>query len=533
MAFSAQIKALLLLINDSGMQLFVWQHKQLTWLGGYDGTPEDLENFAATIQSYAGFPVVLVTDVLEESFRHDTIVHVSGSDRTALIKRKLDFAFRNTRYRQGRITGRLKQGRRDDSLLLSAITKPELLDLWVQTLVKQKFAVQSVTSVAHLLQHYCLISKLETEPYLLIITLEADNSLRQTFLKNGQVMFSRMNTLNLRDTRQPGQEIHLETMQIRQYFERIQFLPYEALLQIRVYSAYNDADLQLAARNSDTNRFEVFDIRSLPTVESTQLQDQPLSPIHHFIASIFVRQQPDNVYAPPSASKYQDLKRLAATLWLSSAALLAVALAAATPKALGVMDQWQQRDQMVAQTQPLRSQYATLSQRFPETPVPPREMELMVQTYDSIRRQIVSPVDTLNMLAQALAMAPGLVLRNIEWELEEKPFVPVMDEYGNMSTNTSLPGVTADNAFLGYVLQGRTQVKATITGEAYSPDSFRDAQEQVNALVAALAANPGVAVFASQMPTDVRTDIRVATLVADGEVRAPFTLEVTLGEAAP
>jgi hypothetical protein len=30
------------------------------------------------------------------------------------------------------------------------------------------------------------------------------------------------------------------------------------------------------------------------------------------------------------------------------------------------------------------------------------------------------------------------------------------------------------------------------------------------------------------MPTDVRTDISVATLVTDGEIRAPFTLELTL-----
>lgn len=529
MALSAQKKALLLLVTDSGMQLLVWQNGRLAWLDAYAGTPEDLENFSATITAYAGFPAVVLVDVLEESFRHDTIVHVSGSDRAALIRRKLDFTFRNTRYRQGSITGRQKQGRRDDSLLLSAITKPELLDIWVQALVRQKFAVQSVTSVAHLLQHYCALEKLAAEPYLLITNLEAGNNLRQTFLKNGQVMFSRLNTINPRGNAYPGAEIHQETLQIRQYFERIQFLPYEAPLRIRVYSTHGEAELQLEARSSDTNRFEVFDVRSLPTATVLQLQDHAPGPVCHFIASVLSRLQPGNVYAPAAASKYQDLKSLGTTLWLSGAALLLVALGLAIPRTLALMDQWQQRDQLRAQTLPLRAQYRVLSQDFPETPVPPREMELIVQTYDSIRSQIHTPVAALNMLSAALALSPGLQLRSIDWQLEEKPFESTTDQFGNATTDEALPGVTGDTALVGRVLQGRTRLKVTVIGEAYSPDSFRDAQDQVSALADALANNPGVTVFASRMPTNVRTDIRVETRVADGEVRAPFTLELTLG----
>lgn len=208
--------------------------------------------------------------------------------------------------------------------------------------------------------------------------------------------------------------------------------------------------------------------------------------------------------------------------------LLLVALGLAVPRTLTLIDQWQQRDQLRAQTVPLRAQYEVLSRDFPETPLPPREMELIVQTYDIIQSQTHTPVAALNMLSAALAVSPGLQLRSFDWQLEEKPLEATTDQFGNTITNGSLPGVSGDDALVGRVLQGQTRLKVTVVGEAYSPDSLRDAQNQVNALVDALAANPGVTVYASRMPTDVRTDIRIETRVTDGEVRAPFTLELTL-----
>jgi hypothetical protein len=55
----------------------------------------------------------------------------------------------------------------------------------------------------------------------------------------------------------------------------------------------------------------------------------------------------------------------------------------------------------------------------------------------------------------------------------------------------------------------------------------------VNVLIDTLSANPDLSVFASKMPIEVRTDVSVSTTVDDGEVRAPFTLELTLTTPEP
>ena len=61
-----------------------------------------------------------------------------------------------------------------------------------------------------------------------------ENNLRQTFIKKGKVMFSRLASLNTVPENRLGVEILQESTQLRQYLERIQFITYESPLKIQV-----------------------------------------------------------------------------------------------------------------------------------------------------------------------------------------------------------------------------------------------------------------------------------------------------------
>src|SRR5687768_9769738 len=154
MIFPGQKHSLILLITDTRVQLLHWRSRELAIVYEYGKTPEDLEAFAEEMRYYQGLPVLVVTDLIEENFRYDTVVHVSGGDQKALLKRKMDFAFRNTPYRRSKVIEREKDGRRDDKILLSAISKPESVDIWVNVLLEQKFAIQTITSVAYILETF-------------------------------------------------------------------------------------------------------------------------------------------------------------------------------------------------------------------------------------------------------------------------------------------------------------------------------------------------------------------------------------------
>lgn len=527
MSLGRQKQALVLLINDSGLQLFAWRNATLAWLQAFHATPSELEAFDAALEPYQDWPAIVVTDLIEESFRHDTAVHVTGSDHAAIMKRKLDFMFRGTTYRLAKVIDRETTGRRDDRIMLSAITKPDLVDIWVRVLLERRMAIQGVTSVAHLLHDFAAIEKIDHDEYLLIINIEPGGNLRQTFVRKGIVMFSRLTPVQARETMLLGGDVLQETLQLRQYFERIQFVPYEATMRIQVYSAFDDAYLQLEARSAEMNRFEVVHIGPLLTALGVELGAQEASPVHYFIAKVLAGRQPANVYAPPVATKYQDLRRFGRMLWYTTATILLLGIGACIPPALSVLAQWEERDTLLAQARPLQEEYRMLTERFPETPIPSREMQLVVETHDLIAQQVYSPVDALNMISRALAGATGLQLTNVTWELTERSTQSGTQDNRGMRPAPREALLDAAGT-TGLVLRDRTAVKVTITGEAFSPASFREAQQQVDDLIAALRLNPGVTVFASQMPTEIRTDISFSTTVDDREVRGPFTLEMTL-----
>lgn len=525
MSLGRQKQALVLLINDSGLQLFAWHGGVLAWKQSFRATPAELEGFDVALDAYEKWPVIVVTDLIEESFRHDTAVHVTGSDHAAVMKRKLDFVFRGSAYRLAKVIDRDTTGRRDDRILLSAITKPDLVEIWMRVLLERRMAVQSVTSVAHLLHDFAALGKIDQDEFLLIVNIEPGGNLRQTFLRKGIVMFSRLTPVQARETMLLGGDVLQETLQLRQYFERIQFVPYEATLRIQVYSAFDDSYLQLESRSSGMNRFEVVHIDPPLAALGAELGGQEASPVHYFIATVLGGRQPGNVYAPPAVTKYQDLRRFARMLWYTTATIVVLGVAIAIPPALSVFEQWKERDSFLAQARPLQDEYRQLTERFPETPIPSREMQLVVETHDLIARQVHSPVDALSIISRALDGATGLQLTNVTWELAGRGVTTDTAAGGRPSPREALLDAAGTT---GLVLRDSTAVKVTIDGEAFSPASFREAQQQVNALITALRMAPGVTVFASQMPTEVRTDISFSTTVDDREVRGPFTLELTL-----
>ena len=154
-------------------------------------------------------------------------------------------------------------------------------------------------------------------------------------------------------------------------------------------------------------------------------------------------------------------------------------------------------------------------------------MALIVQAHDRVQSQVLTPLSAMNMVSTALARTSGLQLTGITWALEEIPFVPDANAKGNARLPPkTLSDLPPGSELVGAILKQNTRIKIVITGESSSDTSFRQAQDQVTALVESLQEFPGITATATQMPTDIRTDISLSTTVDDREVRAPFTLEV-------
>src|SRR5690554_4070653 len=128
-----QRAAQILVIDDREVRRFVWESGMLSFDKAYSHDEPGLDEYKADMPLFDQLPVIIVTDFIEENFRSESIVHVNRYDRSAILQRRLDYIYRHTPFRSARITGRESQGRRDDNILLSAITKPELIQPWLDT----------------------------------------------------------------------------------------------------------------------------------------------------------------------------------------------------------------------------------------------------------------------------------------------------------------------------------------------------------------------------------------------------------------
>lgn len=523
-----QSKAIVLIIKDFEVQLMVWENKVLSLVEVYADFQDSTGRFDKVLEQHADYPLILIIDVIEESFRNETVVHVTATDRKALLDRKLSYSFRNTRYRCARITGREESGRRDDTVMLSAITKPELVNPWVDKILSLNRSIQSISSMAYLTESYLSSVGGSIPEHMMLVSVGESHNLRQTYLKNGRVLFSRLTTLASLDVSALGDNIHQESLQIRKYLERIRLLKYENALEVRVYTPYDKSELEPRLQSTPSNAFSCFDSREEALLYNLELQKAKPSGLYLFLAHVLQKKSIDNIYADFDAKRYFYLKKIAQGLALAAALVVVVSMAINVPTLSETLDKKSLREAVEAQSIPLRAEYERLSQGFPETPIDSKEMALVVETSETIRKQSYMPMDAMNILSQALALSPDLEIFSIDWELVEKEEEQSADQgfFGYAPPQEVAPGAEFTQA----VLDERTRLKVTVEGMAYSPRSYREAQDQVQSFVNALEVFPGVSVVPLKMPTDVRVDTQVFTTVDDDEVRAAYALEMTLEE---
>jgi hypothetical protein len=178
------------------LTVFHWNRKTLAGACSFESNDEGYEKFRQYLESSEKTSTCMMLDVIEEDFRKDVIPHVYGKDRNAVISRLMDRHYRSSRqYTYSEIQGRQKHGRKDDEVLLAAITNPEMVQSWMRIIVECDVPLSGILSLP-------LISKAmlpiigAKKGYVLLVSQQVNSNLRQTFFKDGKMMSSRQSVIN-------------------------------------------------------------------------------------------------------------------------------------------------------------------------------------------------------------------------------------------------------------------------------------------------------------------------------------------------
>jgi hypothetical protein len=178
------------------LTVFHWGRKTLTGACSFESDEVGFNKFKQYLESSEKTSTCMLLDVIEEDFRKDVIPHVYGKDRMAVISRLIDRHYRSSRqYTYSEIQGREKIGRKDDEILLAAITNPELVRSWIRIIEECDVPLSGILSLP-------LISKSllpvigAKKGYVLLVSQQVNSNLRQTFFKDGKMVSSRQSVIN-------------------------------------------------------------------------------------------------------------------------------------------------------------------------------------------------------------------------------------------------------------------------------------------------------------------------------------------------
>jgi len=362
----------------------------------------------------------ILMDVYEEEYKRETIPHVFGSDRQALLQRKINRLFHDTAYVSTEVKGREERGRRDDRIFLSAITNPELITPWVKLLDRHKVPLAGINSLPLFTQSLLGFFTASSDQ-ILIVSLQSISGLRQTFFYKNEFRVSRLVQMPRFGTTSYVPHITEEVDKIMRYLNSLRLTSEDSPLEIYFLMAGELlTDLQKAFHDSHMVRYQYLDLNTL--LEKSGLPRRVNTPFcDQLFVHEFLKKPPANRYATGQDRRYFSLRRMHHSMIAAGVILFA---SCAVWTGLNFMDALTlKQDSLAAEQKTLfyTQRYEQARSRLPQTPVEPAELKVAVEIVQTLKDHKSTPLPTVQAISNALERFPSIRLENIEWIATTNP----------------------------------------------------------------------------------------------------------------
>jgi len=121
---------------------------------------------------------------------------VGSKDRKAVISRLVDRFYRSSKnYSYSEVIGREKIGRKDDIVLLGAMTNPQLIQPWITILDECEVPLSGIWTLP-LISKNLLKTIKATTGVVLLVSQQVNSNVRQTLFRDGKLVSSRQSIVN-------------------------------------------------------------------------------------------------------------------------------------------------------------------------------------------------------------------------------------------------------------------------------------------------------------------------------------------------
>ena len=426
----------LLYLNTHRLSAYAWQQGVLTLNGVFDNDETGLQQFSEYLSKNHKCYFSLLANVAEEGHALETIPFLQGSDRQALITRKIGQHFLGTSLASAISLGYEKSQRKNEKLLLSALTNPAHFEPWLRRIADAEAALAGIYTVAQLGGD--MLKKLgQTSRRCLLLTLQ-DHSIRESYLVDGHAQFSRMAPLTDSSIAGIASAFTAESSKLRQYLIGQRLIGRDETLPVFILAHPQTIPaIEKARPESGLPDFTVIDshtaasklkLRSLPEDNRSALL------FLHLLATAAPSQQ----FANEAHRHHYRLSQI--RRGLIAAGLIAL-LGGLLFAAKGTYDAHELRQEvatLAAEEVDLNRRYAEISATFPQLGIDNDTLRRLTNRYGELRSLQRQPAPSYTMLGRVLDGIPAIILESIDWK--NGTFLPSTAAINNGPEITTIQG---------------------------------------------------------------------------------------------
>jgi len=363
--------------------------------------------------------VHLLVDLPDEGFQQETLPHVTGEDRKALLSRKLNQLFFGTPYSLVLPLGREKQGRRDEKFLFAALTRPQALEPWLHAMNESGTAVAGIHTPALLLPRL-LDRKAMEAPRLIVITL-GSGGLRQSYFEHGQLCFSRLKPLSTGGIEEAAVNAYGEAVRIYQYLIGQRLITRGEKIPVVCLASPRHTEL-LRRACADTDELS-FAFDNLSAIGKARGLKEPIddSNTDALLAYMLTQQAPSLQFGNTVARLGYLRWRWRNAIRIATASCLALMGAFIIATFYSVLSANAQRDQAQLSAQVAQQRYAAIVNGLPAIPITPEQLRNLTAQWQQLQARSPALATSLQPLSTALQQNPKIELKALSWRLTSSP----------------------------------------------------------------------------------------------------------------
>lgn len=478
----------LLYLSTHQLAAFHWQAGKLTAEGVFPTSEEGHHAFSAYLALHGHDIFALLANVAEEGFQVETIPFLRGSDRTKVVRRKLEQLFFNAPLTASYSLGFKKSKRKDERILFAALTNNESFAPWLAALRSAGVALAGLYSLP--LVAPTLLKKLKiAEPHCLLLSVQ-DQSMRQSYFENGELVFSRLTPLSQSSIGGIAQTFATETIKLQQYLasQRIIGRDQPITAHILVHPGVQKV-IEGKCVDTQTVHFNFLDL--LNCARLTGLKTLPTgshasSDADLLFLNLLATSPPPMQFANDDQRHGYHLRLIRFSSYMVGAIALAGGLLFAGAQVLERYAIDQEVRALGSEAVQARQRYEDIVRSFPAIPTSSETLIQVINRYVELEKTSASPDGLFHEISRALTLAPLAQINDIDWQVGGKT------EPGSATGATALTVAGASESAL---VQGQLGMAA----EA----SARDVLVAFDGFVAALKSNPLLQIDVLQRPVDI------------------------------